>query len=193
MGEDACGRPSVPSATAPKPKRRWCQYSLRMLLLFVLVWSVFCSWISTELRKADRRRRAFEQIDMEIYTCDLPEFPWYSRWLHQRLGQETDYDLTFLVFHNFSSINDDTLAAVAQFDNLEQLWLNGDISVTDGGLERLKGLKRLRDLSLGDAPVTVQAVEALRRALPMCEISWEPPTPLERQSRAGRRVSLARE
>jgi hypothetical protein len=166
---------------APEPKLRWYQYSLRTLLLVVLIWSVLCAWMFGEFRKAHQRSQVYKHIALDMYTTDLGEFPWYSAWLHGLFGDEECYDPTFLVFNNFGSINDDTLAEVAQLESLEQLWLNGDISITDTGLNHLKGLTHLRDLSLGHAPVTAKAVERLRQALPECEISWVPPTPDERQ------------
>jgi len=119
---------------------------------------------------------------MDIYTCDVPSFPWYSDWLYKRLGYESSYDLSFFVLNNFGTVDDDTLLAIANFTSLEQLWLNGDISITDASLDHLKGLKHLRELSLADAPVSAQAVEQLRRSLPDCEISWVPPTPNKHDS-----------
>ena len=92
------------------------------------------------------------------------------------VGQEDSYDYDFLILNNFASVDDDQLAAIAEFTNLKQLWLNGDISISDEGLEHLKRLQRLRELSLGDAPVSAQAVKGLRQSLPDCDITWDRPT-----------------
>lgn len=171
------------TATCPKPagptaKRTWRQYSLRTLLIVVLLASISMSWVATEFRTVDERRRAYECLTADIYTCggDLG-FPWYSGWLHKLFGQEESFDLEFLVLNNFASVNDDTLAAIAHFDNLGQLWLNGEIAITDTGLEHLKELKHLHDLNLASASVTAAAVERLRRFLPDCKITWNPPRP----------------
>ena len=158
-----------------KPRRRWYQFSLRTLLLFVLLCAIPCSWFSVELRKFERHRRAYQQLEWDIYTTSADEFPSHIGWLHKLLGHEESYDFGMLVFNNDAAIDDNTLASVAQFENLEQLWLNGDITITDAGLEHLKGLKHLEDLSLGDASVSPEAVRKLREALPGCKISWEPP------------------
>lgn len=175
-------RESQPTTLKPRPC--WYRFRLRTLLLIVLVLSLASSWIAVGLRKEKRQRQAYEQIELGIYTCDIPSFPWYSGWLHKMFGNEESHDLTLLVFNGFTSINDNTLEAVAQFDHLKQLWLNGQIAITDAGLEQLTRLERLRDLSLGDARVTAEAVQRLRQALPNCEISWNPPTQDERQGRA---------
>ena len=164
-----------------KAKRRWYQFSLRTLLLFVLLCAIPCSWLSVELRKFERHRQAYKQLETDFYTTSADEFPSHIRWLHKLLGHEESYDLGMLVFNNFATIDDNTLATVAQFDNLDQLWLNGDITITDAGLEHLKRLKQLRDLSLGDARVSPGAVKKLREALPECKISWEPPSKNKRE------------
>jgi hypothetical protein len=156
---------------------RW-QYSLRALLTVTMLASIVMTWAGLELRKVEKRQQAYEQLKWDVYTSGgRSGFPWQTGWLHELCGQDEPYDWDFLVLNNFATVNDDTLAAIAHFENLQQLWLNGEISMTDAGLEHLKGLKRLRDLSLADASVSVAAVEDLRRALPGCEITWEPPTP----------------
>ena len=48
--------------------------------------------------------------------------------------------------------------------------LTGNKQVTDAGLEHLKGLTNLTSLSLGNTKMTPAGVEALRKALPKCEI-----------------------
>ncbi len=159
-----------------RARRRWHQYSLRTLLVVMLLVAAAMSWAAAEIRKVDERRRVEEsQLTMAIYTCSDRSFPWYSGWLHKLFGQEESYDYESLVLNNFASVNDDTLAAIAHFENLGQLWLNGEISITDAGLEKLAELKQLRDLSLADAPVTAAAVERLRRSLPDCKITWQTP------------------
>jgi hypothetical protein len=164
-----------PKAALPKPKLRWYQFGLRTLLLFALIFAVLCSWVSVELRRFERHRQAYRQLEMDFYTTSASEFPCYISWLHRLLGNEDSHDLGMLVFNNEAAIDDSTLATVAQFENLEQLWLNGDITITDAGLEHLKKLKQLDDLSLADANVTPEAVKELQNALPHCKISWTPP------------------
>ena len=46
----------------PKLKRRWHQYSLRTLLIFVAVAAVFCSWFAVRMQRAKRQREAVEAI-----------------------------------------------------------------------------------------------------------------------------------
>lgn len=160
---------------AGKSTGRWHQFTLRALLVFVAICALGCGWMAVELRKAHRRYQVYQQIQDDLYTTNHGEFPWYSAWLHRMVGTKECYNPDFLVFNNFGSVNDNTMEMIGQLDTLEQLWLNGDITITDAGLEHLKRLTRLRDLSLADAPVTAEAVERLRDTLPDCEISWQAP------------------
>ena len=47
---------------APKPKRRWFQYSLRTLLVFVLVTSIGMSWFAMKMQKAERQKATVKVI-----------------------------------------------------------------------------------------------------------------------------------
>jgi hypothetical protein len=52
---------------------------------------------------------------------------------------------------------------------------NSWAQVTDAGLEHIKGLTRLRNLSLKDTRVSDEGVKELQEALPNCEISYITP------------------
>ena len=45
-----------------KPKRRWYQYSLRTLLIFVTLFAVACSWFTVKLNQARKQREAVEAL-----------------------------------------------------------------------------------------------------------------------------------
>ena len=42
----------------PKRKRRWRQFSLRSLLAFITLAAVLLSWLSVEMRRAEREAEA---------------------------------------------------------------------------------------------------------------------------------------
>lgn len=168
----------------PPRKRRWFQYSLRTLLVATLLAAIGLGWAAAELRKIERQRLAYKRLSLHLYSDGGGSFPWFGYWLRRLVGDERNCDPSFMTFNNFASIDDNTLKDVAQFDHLEHLSLGGHIWITDAGLEHLKRLKRLRVLYLSDAPVSAKAVGRLRRALPACEILWEPPSEDKRRSRA---------
>ena len=51
-------------------KRRWYQYSLRTLLLFVFVCSLPCSWLAMRLERAKRQREAVAAL-CAIEDCEV--------------------------------------------------------------------------------------------------------------------------
>jgi hypothetical protein len=52
-----------PQPTPPTPKRRWCQFSLRSLMLFTLCCAIACSWLAT--RAANQRKTVREILSIE--------------------------------------------------------------------------------------------------------------------------------
>ena len=49
--------------TSPKPKRRWFQYSLQTLLVFVTLCAIPCSWYAVKMNRVKRQREAVEAIE----------------------------------------------------------------------------------------------------------------------------------
>ena len=45
-----------------QPKLRWYQFSLRSLLLFVLVCSLVCGWLGVRMQRAREQKQAVEAI-----------------------------------------------------------------------------------------------------------------------------------
>jgi len=77
-------------------------------------------------------------------------------------------------------ITDASMEIVGTFSKLQGLNLL-QARVTDDGLKHLTKLKKLEYLDLGSAPlVTEKGIADLKKALPKCEIHWEPPLPLPR-------------
>ena len=116
------------------------QFSIRSLLLLTVIVSVWGSWFAVEMRGARRQREAAESIEK---LGGLVNYDWEVRgpippgpaWLRKLLGEE--------------------------FANVVQVVLERT-QVTDAGLEHLKGLTRLHDLSLGGAHVTDAGLENLK-------------------------------
>jgi len=137
-----------------KPKRRWYQYSLRTLFVFVLVAGVGFGLLGRYERRIQKEREARAQI-RELGGTTLRPFlpPFYV-------------DIVLL---DACHIKDEDLECLKVFANLGRLSLN-DTQVTDAGLEHLKGLTELKDLDVRGTQVTEQGVKKLRRALTNCRI-----------------------
>jgi hypothetical protein len=125
-----------------KPKRRWFQFSLRTLMVFVTLCAVLCSWHQYNLaRKRAELARAADQLSTNVQQ----------------------------MFFGEPEITDAELKHFERFCQLEVLSLkNADI--TDAGLEHLRGMKNLRHLYLKGTKVTDSGVKKLQKALPNCQI-----------------------
>jgi hypothetical protein len=77
-------------------------------------------------------------------------------------------------------IGDHGLYAIRDLTTLEGLELS-NVPITDAGLRHLYGLTRLRWVEISETPVTPGGVEALKKALPKCNIRYaaktETPSP----------------
>jgi hypothetical protein len=69
-------------------------------------------------------------------------------------------------------IDDGAAEQLVRMNRLAMLDL-AETSFGEKGLEQIRSMKQLRKLYLGGSAVTAGAVEAFRRANPLCEVSWK--------------------
>jgi hypothetical protein len=128
------------------------QFSILSLLLLVVVVAVPCKWLATELNKAREQKAEVEEIRKlgggvaydyqagpQTATKKLPA----PAWLCRLLGDDP-------------------------FANVMMAFL-ADSTISDIGLEHLKGLTQLHGLYLGGTKVTGKGVKRLQQALPNCQ------------------------
>jgi Leucine-rich repeat (LRR) protein len=138
---------------AAQPRRRWFQYSLRSLMIFVFVWSLACSWLAVQLQRAKRQQIIVETIQKTggtvVYDHQRPA------WFERLLGRD------FLTNVVRAEIASDSVAEYAkELPQLTSLTLTGS-KVTDGALKCLKELPQLRGLALWRTRVTDVGLEQL--------------------------------
>lgn len=138
-------------------KHWWPQFSLRTLLLLVLVVSLPVSWFAVRMQKAIRQREAAEALEALgcIVAFDNDTASPRSDWLGGWFGDDV-----FLVVGNESEVSDTDLMLLAEFSQLKTLYLDRT-DVTDAGLEHLSGLHNLDELWLSDTQVTDAGLEHL--------------------------------
>jgi Leucine Rich repeat len=157
-----------PKTTEPpvKSRRRWYQYSLRTLLIGIVVLSLPCCWLGMKVREARQQAAAVAAIqklggdvlyDYEfdaqgdfVRNAALPG----PKWLHSLLGDDF-FDNVFLVELQGAhrAVTDADLEHLKAFTKLSVLDL-GYSQVTNAGVERLKGLTQLKTLFLNNTQVT---------------------------------------
>lgn len=143
-----------------KRRRRWYQYSLRAMLVFVLLFSIAMSWLGAELRRARNQLRAAKAITKaggSIGYVDantkVPE------WLQQLVGKEFFRDLVRVSLAG-THVNDTVVAQLEGLTTVTTLYLDGT-QATDTGLEHLQGLTSLETLYLDGTQVTDAGLEHL--------------------------------
>ncbi len=157
--------------TTEKPKRRWYQFSLRTLLVFVLLFSIGMSWFAVKLQPARRQRAAVQVIEelggWVLYDGELEAFlspkSGPPPWLKKLLGPDYFADVTQVYFYEGVDAKDfDALfERLKQLPELRQLAIYNS-PITDAELEHLKGMTSLERLSLVDAWVTDAGLEHLK-------------------------------
>jgi len=146
--------------TQPKPKRRWHQFSLRTLLIAVLVLSLPLGWIGWELEKTRREHVVVDRIEelggvVEYHESKSP--PWIAR--RFRRTQEvrlTVFPPAFLQNDQspfVSRVNDNTLDLLKALKTTEELIIVG-ANITDCGMEHVAELTSLDSLVLVGTKIT---------------------------------------
>ncbi len=145
----------------PKPKRRWYQFSLKTLLVVMLVSCFAFAWIGSRIKQA-RENRATLAVD-QVMVDSFGGFVFRHPSRLERLFDDPgglESDLTV----GISRDNQFTNAGLEHLDgltNLTSLSLD-NTKVTDAGLEHLKGLKDLEDLWLDNTKLSDAGLEHLK-------------------------------
>ncbi len=116
--------------------RRRFQFSIRALLVLVVLVAVPCSWMTVELKNADRQQAA---------KTAFQRFPGYVEYGYERTGQRPASLAPAWLFR---------LLGCDFFASIERVCLACDKRFTDAELEHLESLPRLKLLRLGGANIT---------------------------------------
>ena len=133
--------------------RRRFQFSIRSMLVFVVVVAIVCSWFAVKMQQARRQREVVEAIEkqggLSGYDDRINEdgrllvFPG-PPWLRKLLGMDFLFEVECV---QFGQVTDAGLAHLKELTNLETLDLEAT-KVTDAGLVHLEGLTGLENLVL---------------------------------------------
>jgi hypothetical protein len=159
------------NAPEPKRRRRWYQFSLRTLMLFMVVCAVASAWVGWKLEETRREQAVVAEIekleaiiwyrvsDGRLYQ-DSPRPEWIPRHFRRVRG----------VRYRGGVDIDAELVHLTELPKLNCLiFIN--TRITDAGLEHLKELTNLEFLDLRWSQVTAEGVQELQQALPNCDIA----------------------
>ncbi len=151
------------------------QFSLRSLLVLVMVVAIPCSWLATEMKAARRQKETVKGIAVaHDWETDADGDPLPN-------AQPADPMLLREVFGNeffdevvAASIRDD--AQMERVKGLSRLLaIMSETQVTDAGLQHLEGLSQLRVLNLVNSKIADEGLQHLERLSQLKELHLSGP------------------
>ena len=133
---------------SPKPKRRWHQFSLKKLLVvMLLLFFVIAGWAGCQIAEYRYEEPAYHHFT-GIGGQTGTRYCWYRH-----------TGIQFLSLHN-PEVTDRDLEPLQRLRHLRRLML-ADTNVTDDGLRHLSNLDRLYELDLRNTHVTDAGLTSL--------------------------------
>jgi hypothetical protein len=143
-------------------KRRWLRFSVRTMMIAVLVAAVALSW---PIRRANIQRRAVAALKKapgKVYIAYDFEYdgnwrvkhnasPWAPAWLRRLLGDEFFQEVDTVAVQ--SPASDETMEILGEFPRLRLLHLRDCSGIVDG-LVQLRGMRNLETLELCGPSIT---------------------------------------
>ena len=157
------------------PKNRWYQFSLRTLLVVMLLSCFGFAWIGWRMQRArDNRARmadAAEAVAAIEKLANTVEFEYEElrprTWLESQFDDPGGSDDPVGVLNitivdlGWSSVSDADLTHLTAMKSLQSLWLR-NTQTTDAGLINVTGLTNLEDLFLNENQITDAGLEHLK-------------------------------
>ena len=139
---------------------RWrFQFSIRSLMVLVVIVAIPCSWLAVEIKKAREQQEVVNEIPYVIYDFENHDAEPRPLWVRHLLGD--DFFGSPVQANPSTSDTDARLEHISGLSQLEGLRLM-DTEITDAGLAHLQGLTKLRWLQLDNTAVTDAGLKHLR-------------------------------
>lgn len=144
----------------PRPRSRFLRFSIRALLLLLLLVAVLLGWTTRKVREQGIVVAALEEVGC-IVGHDYSDRPstmlerlrLWSGEKEPRYAYSVDFSLSQVTADYQSHVTDAELAYLRRLPHLGVLYFNGT-DITDAGLANISRLTELNSLSLNDTRVT---------------------------------------
>jgi hypothetical protein len=151
--------------TTTTPCRRWLQFSLRTLLVLMLVLGAGLGWLAHEAERARAQRKlaaAIEQLGgrVEYRAVSGGMIRIVVVWWGKLLGEDLSGDATYVHFRG-ALVSDAGLAHLQGLTQLQAIDLHNS-QVSDAGVAHLRGMSQLRALGLWETQVSDAGLAHLR-------------------------------
>jgi hypothetical protein len=148
----------------PKRKRRWLQFSLRSLLMLMVVCAFASAWLTRKVAQKRAEREAAEalakagaSVMYDYQRGPAPPTAPGPKWLQNVLGADLFNSVEQVHFigrdkllaGTRGNVTDDDLRNLPALPDLKTLGFTLTPKITDAGLANLKGLSGLRWLAIG--------------------------------------------
>jgi len=140
--------------------RRWLQFSLRTLLVVMLVACCLFGWVAYKRSQAAEQQAAYKLIAAKGGLTNFGPESARSPWLRWILGEDVAAQGGCIEFDN-SGLTDADLAQLSSLRQLRRLSLNNN-PISDRGLAHLSKLSLLKNLSLDETNITDNGLKSLR-------------------------------
>ena len=140
---------------------RWRQFSLRTLLIGMLVACCFLGWVAYKRSQAAEQQAAFRLILDKKGACNFGPESSRPAWLRWILGDDVAAEGGCLEFSG-SGATDADVARLCSLQTLQRFSL-GSNPITDQGVRHLETLPRLKYLSLDETKISDAALQSLQR------------------------------
>lgn len=134
---------------AEKPKRRWLRFSIRKMLLLLVIVAIPLAWLRSEMDRIQKERQI--AAELESLGCSV-RFRRYS-YIPEKLSPLIEVDCSY------SQATDADLGRVAELSWLRFLTFGPQLG--NAGLEKIAGLKQLRSLDLSGSRITDEGLKYL--------------------------------
>ncbi|MCH7728516.1 MAG: PD40 domain-containing protein, partial [Planctomycetes bacterium] len=149
-----------------KRKRRWFRFSLRTLLIVVVILGIGFAWVAFKFQQVWEQRKVVAEIEKvggESYFCyelRAGTSPGPA-WLKEILGEDFFATVVHVYLYD-KKATDDTLANIAKLTELETLIIS-NIAVSDVGIQHVSNLTKLVYLELSHTCVSNAGLAHLKK------------------------------